>query len=145
MSYNRILAAIDLSKESQQIISKAKETADTYGAKLYLISAIEPLLQVHGDVLSNYGAYRSIDNEAKEELKERLMAICKDIGISSKNCFVPIGNPAYEIKQRAFKLKSDLIVIGTHGRKGIKKLLLGSTANSVLNGTKTDVQVIRIA
>jgi len=144
MSYNSILVALDLSKESQQIISKAKETADTYEAKLYLISAIEPLLQVHGDVLSAYGAYSSIDKEAKEEVKERLKAICKDIGISSKNCFVPIGNPANEIKRRAFKLKSDLIVIGTHGRKGIKKLLLGSTANSVLNGTKTDVQIIKI-
>jgi len=144
MSYNSILVAIDLSKESQQIISKAKETADTYEAKLYLISAIEPLLQVHGDVLSAYGAYSSIDKEAKEEVKERLKAICKDIGISSKNCFVPIGNPANEIKRRAFELKSDLIVIGTHGRKGIKKLLLGSTANSVLNGTKTDVQIIKI-
>jgi len=144
MAYNSILVAIDLSKESQQIISKAKETADTYEAKLYLISAIEPLLQVHGDVLSAYGAYSSIDKEAKEEVKERLKAICKDIGISSKNCFVPIGNPANEIKRRAFELKSDLIVIGTHGRKGIKKLLLGSTANSVLNGTKTDVQVIKI-
>ena len=144
MSYNSILVALDLSKESQQIISKAKETDDTYEAKLYLISAIEPLLQVHGDVLSAYGAYSSIDKEAKEEVKERLKAICKDIGISSKNCFVPIGNPANEIKRRAFKLKSDLIVIGTHGRKGIKKLLLGSTANSVLNGTKTDVQIIKI-
>ncbi len=144
MAYKSILVAIDLSKESQQIISKAKETADTYGAKLYLISAIEPLLQAHGDVLSTHGAYGAIDNDAKEEAEKRLMAICKDIGISSKNCFVTIGNPANEIKQRAFELKSDLIVIGTHGRKGIKKLLLGSTANSVLNGTKTDVQVIKI-
>jgi len=144
MSYKNILVAIDLSKESRQIISKAKETAEVYGAKLHLISAIEPLLQVHGDALSTYGAYRAIDKDAKKEAKERLLAITEDLGIPSKNCFAPIGNPANEIRERAFKLKSDLIIMGTHGRKGIKKLLLGSTANSVLNGTKVDVQVIRI-
>jgi universal stress protein A len=53
------------------------------------------------------------------------------------------GVPADEIKEMANKKSIDLIVIGTHGRSGIK-LLLGSTANAVLHGVKQDVLAVRV-
>ena len=56
---------------------------------------------------------------------------------------VVVGAAADEIHAAAEKLGSDLIVIGTHGRSGMR-LLLGSTANAVLHGVKTDVLAVKV-
>lgn len=48
-----------------------------------------------------------------------------------------------KLNEIANEIKADLIVIGTHGRSGIKRLL-GSTANAVLHGTKQDVFAVRV-
>jgi universal stress protein A len=53
------------------------------------------------------------------------------------------GDAGDEIKQIANENNADLIVIGTHGRSGIK-LLLGSTANAVLHGVHQDVLAVRV-
>jgi universal stress protein A len=142
--YKNILVAIDLSEESNQVVSRAKEIADSSGAELSLIYVREPLHQVHGDALTPYGANKSLDYEARKEAEIKLKEIATKWGILPGECFVPLGNPTSKIRQTAKKLKSDLVVIGTHGRKGAKKLLLGSNAHSLLNGTQTDVQVIKI-
>ena len=57
---------------------------------------------------------------------------------------VSFGRPADEIKREAEALAVDLIVVGSHGRKGLG-LLLGSTATGVLHGAKTDVLTVRIS
>ena len=54
------------------------------------------------------------------------------------------GLPADEIKSEAEALNADLIVVGSHGRKGLG-LLLGSTATGVLHGAKIDVLTVRIS
>ena len=144
MPYKNILVAIDLSEESDQVVAKAKETAELFGAEISLISVIEPLHQVYGDALSPFGTHKSLDYEARKEAESKLKEIAWDLDISPSDCYVPLGNPTGKIRETAIKLKSDLIVIGTHGRKGVKKLFLGSNAQSLLNGTQTDVQVIRI-
>jgi universal stress protein A len=53
------------------------------------------------------------------------------------------GRPEAEIHRVAEELEADLIVVGSHGRHGLA-LLLGSTANGVLHGAKTDVLAVRV-
>jgi universal stress protein A len=74
---------------------------------------------------------------------KKLSDIATEFGITEHNVFVKIGVAADEIREMANEKNIDLIVIGTHGRSGIK-LLLGSTANSVLHGVKQDVLAVRI-
>jgi universal stress protein A len=78
-----------------------------------------------------------------QQAKKRLDDIGKKHNIPYKQLYLPIGNAADEIHTLAVEINADLIVIGTHGRSGIK-LLLGSTANSVLHGAQQDVLAVRV-
>jgi universal stress protein A len=78
-----------------------------------------------------------------KQAKNRLDEIAEKNNIPTKQIYLPIGNVAEEIHTLANEINTDLIVIGTHGRSGLK-LLLGSTANSVLHSAKQDVLAVRI-
>lgn len=54
------------------------------------------------------------------------------------------GRPAAEINAHAEQVRADLIVVGSHGRQGMSRVMLGSTANGVLHGATCDVLTIRI-
>jgi universal stress protein A len=88
--------------------------------------------------------YNAIDDSERMSLAhKKLSDIATEFDITEHNVFVKIGVAADEIKEMANEKNRDLIVIGTHGRSGIK-LLLGSTANSVLHGVKQDVLAVRV-
>jgi universal stress protein A len=78
-----------------------------------------------------------------KQSKIRLDDIAKQNGIPINQIYLPVGNAAEEIHTLADDINADLIVIGTHDSSGLK-LLLGSTANSVLHGAKKDVLAVRI-
>ncbi len=63
--------------------------------------------------------------------------------ISKENQVVTVGRPESEIHRLAKEQGVDLVVVGSHGRRGIQ-LLLGSTANGVLHGSECDVLAVRI-
>jgi nucleotide-binding universal stress UspA family protein len=56
---------------------------------------------------------------------------------------VAVGNPAQEIAQLALDLDGDLVVVGTHGRRGIRRMLLGSVAEAVIRMAPCPVYVVR--
>ena len=78
-----------------------------------------------------------------EAAKQRLAEMAKGSGVGDKNCHLLEGRPATEVHNLCDKLSIDLVVIGTHGQAGLQ-LLLGSTANSVLHGSKCDVLAVRL-
>jgi len=75
--------------------------------------------------------------------KQNLKSLRKNSKIPETQIFSPVGNPSDEIHNTANDIEADLIVIGTHGRSGLK-LLLGSTANGVLHGVKCDVLAVKV-
>jgi len=81
--------------------------------------------------------------ELLEQSKQRLQQLGKELGIDQSECYVPQGSTRREILQLAEERNVDLIVIGSHGRQGIQRLL-GSTANAVLHGAPCDVLAVRI-
>ncbi|MGI9324420.1 MAG: universal stress protein [Pseudomonadales bacterium] len=145
MSYQHVLAAIDLSEESTQVLVRAKEVADNHNAKLSVITVIKPLSQVYGGLsmapLAN--ASVSFEEQAIAQAKTRLADLAGTYQIAAADTHVPLGAPATEIQVTAEQIGSDLIVIGTHGRKGLERIL-GSTANAVLHGVRRDVLAVRL-
>ncbi len=140
-NYKTVIVAIDINAEHENIIKRALSICPSVeGIHLTYIPLptvyIQPYL---------YGIdYSDIDDSNRvEKAREKLDVIARKFGISEQNVYLKTGNPAEEIKQYANDLCADLIVIGTHGRSGIK-LLLGSTANSVLHGAKQDVLAVRV-
>ncbi len=84
-----------------------------------------------------------IDQELMKRSKQRLEDLAEKLGIDKSECFVSQGSTRREILRLAKELNTNLIVIGSHGREGIQRLL-GSTANAVLHGAPCDVLAVRI-
>jgi len=141
-TYNHLLVAIDLSNESSKVIERALSLADGDAAKLTLIHVVEPVAAAFP--IDAYAINMSkMQEEATAIATERLMDIGIEHGIPVDRQHIVIGMAAGEIRSKADELKSDLIVIGSHGRSGWK-LLLGSTANKVLHGSHCDILTVRV-
>jgi universal stress protein A len=75
--------------------------------------------------------------------REQLGTYGDQYGVAKNNQVVTVGRPESEIHRLAKEQEVDLVIVGSHGRKGFQ-LLLGSTANGVLHGTECDVLAVRI-
>ena len=145
MPYKKILVAVDLTEEADEILEHAKETAQQNSAELSLVTVVKPINQVYAgfDVAALSADVAMIEQDAVRQAGERLTEWGKKLKIPAARCHVGRGSPAYEIRALAAQLGCDLIVIGTHGRHGLG-LLLGSTANGVLHGAPCDVLTVKI-
>ncbi len=145
MPYKHVLVAVDLSEESTQVLDKARETADSHGAKLSLLSVVKPLTQVYGglDMAPIASGAVSFEEEALQRAEAQLKDLGARYGVADGDVHVLLGAPAHEIREAAKANGADLIIMGTHGRHGLG-LLLGSTANAVLHGLECDVLAVRV-
>jgi len=140
-NYTHILAGVDLSDESQQVLQRAKAMASASGAKLSVVHIVEPLTFAYGgDIPVDLS---EIQEQLHKQATEQLSTLTQPFNISDQDRHVLVGQPISEIHDLAENLNVDLIVVGSHGRKGLA-LLLGSTANGVLHGAKTDVLAVRV-
>ncbi|MGQ9424640.1 universal stress protein [Gilvimarinus sp. F26214L] len=137
--YNHILVALDLTEESNQILDRATRIAN--GSKVSLVHVIEPLAYAYGGDIPM--ELSEVQNQLQQQASQQLAKLGKAIGVSSEDQYVVIGQPTSEIHRMAEEKNVDLIVVGSHGRQGLA-LLLGSTANGVLHGTKCDVLAVRV-
>ena len=143
--YKSILIAIDLSSESEQVLKRARKICGP-DISTHLVYVQEPMDNVYVGVVPQSAAFSGLGElEAKlaEEYKSKLDALGEAYGVPSDHRHILNGSPAREIHRFAKDNEIELIVIGTHGQKGLQ-LLLGSTANSVLHGAQCDVLSVRI-
>src|SRR5262245_32574608 len=145
MPYKKILVAVDLTEEAQEVLNRAREVAQQNAAELSVIVVVKAINQVYSgcdvDALSADAALIEVD--AVRQAESRLAEHATMLNIPNKRTHVGRGSPAYEIRAMAEELGVDLIVMGTHGRHGLG-LLLGSTATGVLHGCPCDVLTVRI-
>ncbi|WHI46666.1 universal stress protein [Microbulbifer sp. EKSA008] len=139
--YRHILVGLDLSKESSQVLDRAADMAEAFGAELSLLHAIEPLTFAYGgDIPMDLS---EVQDQLQSQAKEQLQKAADRLDIPADRQHVILGQPSTEIHRLAKDIEADLIIIGSHGRHGLA-LLLGSTANGVLHGAKCDVLAIRV-
>ncbi len=144
-TYQNILVAVDLSSESEVVLQKAQLIADS-NADIHLVYVQEPMDNVYVGIVPQSAAFSGLgDLEAQlgEELKQKLAVLGDDFSVPSDHLHILNGSPAHEIHRFAKENDIQLIIIGTHGQKGLQ-LLLGSTANAVLHGAGCDVLSVRI-
>ena len=140
-AYSHILLATDLSRENLAVAERARDLARRYQAKLSAIHVVEysPL---------DYQAYDllppdiELDQELVKKAQAELAKLGRQIGIANQDQYVAIGSTKIEILHTARSHGVDLIVLGSHGRRGLA-LLLGSTANAVLHAATCDVLAVR--
>lgn len=130
--YKKILCAIEASAEGKAVLKKASELAELYGAKLIAINVLP---------------YTLLPNDYQKKLQSdiapKVEKIAADLGVTKKNTLIKVGKPYQLICREVVKKKIDLVVIGTHSKKGLHAAI-GSTATGVANNAKCDVTLIRI-
>jgi universal stress protein A len=140
--YKNILVAVELDPKSDSLIlNKARELRDHYQAPLTLLHVVEHL--------SNYGAAYGVSagidieeiliNEAKTSIRK----VGAQLDVPEERLWGKVGPASHVIIEEAKEKQVDLVVIGSHGRHGVR-LLLGSTANGVLHGAHCDVLALRL-
>lgn len=141
--YQKILIALELNNSScdQIIVKKAESLFDPGHTRIYLIHAIEHMIN-YG---AAYGVSAGVDIEAvlMDEAQKTLSEIGNRLNIPQEHQMIKNGPAKFVILDEAKHIGADLIIVGSHGRHGVR-LLLGSTANAVLHGAQCDVLAIRV-
>ncbi len=144
--YNHILIATDGSAVGDKAIEQGLEVAKKFGARTTIIKVTEmwSALDVAGrDALSKIETYEKAAGEAAQGVLKKAKAAADKAGEACETIHVPDRVPAEGIVGTAEAKNCDLIVMGSHGRRGIDKLLLGSQAQNVLAHTKKPVLIAR--
>jgi nucleotide-binding universal stress UspA family protein len=145
VTLSTIVVGVDLSAQSDQALDRASALAQLHGATLVLVHAQAddtPIENVGNDMLEQLGrvseALRIEEAKHLAERQDRLQA--KGIAVE----LVGRAGPAGEVVAAVAKEReAQLIVIGTHGRTGISRFLLGSVATAILRHSPCDVLVCR--
>ena len=124
-----IVAAVDLEEHTEKVVEYAAYMADKLSAKLTLIHVVE-LLRAMGDMVIGTATIEEYNTNRIQHSKDALTKLIK----AYPNCSgkVITGEIVDEILGFAKEKEAELIIIGTHGSKGIEKFLLGSVAERVV-------------
>lgn len=140
MNIDKILYATDFSPDSEAALNYASSLASGAGATLIIVHVDDTTPgSVFGDVGDGY--MPQIDEIAREEY-EHLLATLPTSRVAYEHRFLR-GDAANVILRLAEREQVDVIVIGTHGRTGLKRLLMGSVAELVVRRAKCSALTIK--
>ena len=143
--FRRILHPSDFSSASGAALKKAIEMAKSNRSELLVVHVISQLVPVTDEGYISPKTYEDIAASsrawAQKQLDQRL-ARAKKSGVRAKGLIVE-GSAADQIVRVARAKRADLVVMGTHGRSGLKKLLLGSVAGRVVGAASCPVLTVR--
>lgn len=144
-TYSHILVAIDLTNTAEQVIQKALNLSSQGKTRLSLIHAIDYLPYMgFGETALITPTYTIPNEDLINSARKPIEELQKKLGLEQSNLAIELGNAATEIVRFADENNVDLVVLGSHGRHGVK-LLLGSTANGVLHHANCDVLAVRVS
>lgn len=139
LAIRNILYATDFSERAEYAFHLACALARDYGARLLITHVQMPPVMMYGEM----GALPPEPLETDEGLKERLVQVRPaDMSIACEHFFMT-GEPADEIVRLASEKQADIIVMGTHGRRGFGRFLMGSVAEQVVRKAACPVVTIK--
>lgn len=140
--FHRILVAVDDSKQASWALDIAAELSVELSARLALVHVIRP--PVMGSAPEGMYSSPSLEDAMCEEARLLLQALTKRCPAANPETLLRHGDPADQIIAAADGWNADLIVIGTHGRGTLARLLLGSTAEAVIRRAPCPVLTIAL-
>ena len=145
--FKHILLATDGSAASEHAAQLAVGLARTHGAKLTAVYVVDPCPYIGVGEINPMGfqAYMSAAQAQAAEAHAKIETLCKQGGaaVELEARLVEDVGAANGIVQTADAIKADLIVVGSHGRSGISRLMLGSVSTKVVAESKIPVLVTR--
>ena len=146
MRIRRIVHPSDFSKASGPAFRKALELAKATRAQLIVVHVLTMLPVVIPDVYVAAALWEDLERGQRttaERQLARLVTRAKKAGVRASAALIDIGVTHQQIVRFARAKRADLIVIGTHGRSGLTKALLGSVASRVLATARCPVVTVR--
>jgi universal stress protein A len=137
-----IFVPIDLGDHAKQVLDYAFALAGKLDAKVHIFHAVDwPLLGAEIPATASERAMDELVAQRKQDLDQLATPYGSKAPLGSVE--LEIGDPRTLIAQAAAKLGVDLIVMGTHGRRGVSRLLLGSVAEQVARTAPCPVLLVR--
>lgn len=147
--YKHILVATDGSELASRGLLHGVSLAQHLGADVTIVTVTESwtALEMASEVRLGHQS-PTFDYERKaaasaQRILEHAEQICREHGTEAKTIHVPDHHPAEGILETASRNGCDVIVMASHGRRGLRQLLLGSQTSEVLAGSPIPVLVVR--
>jgi nucleotide-binding universal stress UspA family protein len=145
--FEHFLVTTDFSPEADRAIGVAFRLADDHGARVtlcHVLDAVRPPNPLYAHYYPTELFKPEVAHQAEENaIKELRARVPADLSGVLHDWVVSHGDPADEIVRHAEERGCDLILMATHGRAGIRHVLLGSVAEKVLRRARCSVMVVR--
>jgi universal stress protein A len=141
VSFRKVLIAVDSEPVTVRAVETGVDLAQALGAEVAFIHVVDSSLAYPGD--TGTPPHEMIAS-AKLDAKKLITTIRQRLPPQSPAIeFIEVGRPSEEIVKGAKEWSADLIVIGSHGRRGMQRALLGSVAEAVMRHAPCPVVVVR--
>ncbi len=143
MELRRIVVCVDFSAITPKVLEWAGEEARRFGAKVELVHVLEEtmprLAQEMLELHTLYDKLREVTEKRLEDLKEELVS---KYGVEVETKILN-GEPFDAILDYLDETKPDLVVVGAHGKRGVKRILLGSVSEKVARKSSVNVTIVK--
>lgn len=146
MAYQHILVPVDGSEISFSAVRHAAKIAKAFGSKLTFISLIAENPFTDADFYYTSAIMKEYFIQAHANAKsalEEAATVAEQEGVAAESKIVTGLVNAEHVAETAKELNVDLLVMGSHGRKGFQKMILGSFAQDVLGASELPVLIIK--
>jgi len=139
----RILYPCDFTGCSFQVLPYVRSMAEKYGAEIYLLYVARNL-HLYTSARKQHRLSSTLIEKTLKELKVMVEQFCDKHLLDCPNFRqrVAVGDPGEEIVKTVEKEKIDLVIMGTHGRKGLEHTLFGTVAHYVVTHSKAPVLIV---
>ncbi|MFZ3082515.1 universal stress protein [Rhodoferax ferrireducens] len=143
--FKHILVPVDGSPTAQLAVEKAIQLAKAFDSRVSTIFVIDPypFTGVGTDFAYGQAEYLSAATAEANAAVKAAKAAFMDAGVSVEASVIESHTAWRGVVKAAESMQADLIVMGSHGRSGLEKLVLGSVTQAVLSHTKLPVLVVR--
>ncbi|MCH7660364.1 MAG: universal stress protein [Euryarchaeota archaeon] len=141
--YERILVPTDGSAGVERAVEQATALASVHGATIHAVFVVNTASFASLPMETSWEGVSDMLREDGREALERVREIADKRAVPIETAIID-GTPSKEIVHYAIEEGCDLIVMGTHGRGGIDRLLLGSVAERVVRASSVPVLTVRV-
>jgi nucleotide-binding universal stress UspA family protein len=147
--YRRILVAIDDSPLAERVLGHALDLARGHGAQVRAVHAVESPYAYpetwYAEIRADLETMRRIWRDVGLRVLERAGAAARGTGVAIETALLDLEGQrvSQAIAEEARRWGADLVVVGTHGRRGVEHLLLGSVAEAVARTAPVSTLLVR--
>lgn len=143
--FTKVLTAIDFSENSEYAFDYALTLATRFDAELTIMHVINEPVDLRGFYVPHI-SFEQLEKEIEESAVKMMGEFCSSRlrGFPNYKTVIVTGIPYDEIIATAVNIDASLIVLGTHGRTGLDRILFGSTAERVVRSAACPVLTVRL-